>query len=152
MQGILATGRADSTSAGVTTNTPLRMSLPPSMALCFGGDGRARRLAKYLLIRVGVSLALAIGCAGAQADVWCLETVTQVIMHSNGGVYFTTNATCPSWCQLNWSTADAISKGYAMLLSANAQGKQVNFDWPSLSNCTTQNATYASPGALDLYQ
>ncbi len=46
MRRLLATGSAGSTSAGATTHTTLWMSLPPSMTLCFGGDRRARRLAK----------------------------------------------------------------------------------------------------------
>ena len=87
----------------------------------------------------------------AHAYVDCTEQVLSVIMHSNGSVYFITNHTCTAgWCQLSWSSPEAISKGYAMLLSAQAQGKSISFAWDNISSCSTANQVYASPAFMSL--
>ena len=91
--------------------------------------------------------------ATAQAYIACTETVTNIIMHSDGIVYFQTDQTCgATWCSLSGSSADMINKAYAMLLSAQAQGKKVTFAWENLPNCSTGNALYASPDFMTLSQ
>ena len=98
-------------------------------------------------------VALAIGSLGlndAYADVTCTETVTNLFVHSNGNVYFTTSETCSSWCEISFATSAANNQAYAMLLSAHFQGLPVIFDWPNLTSCSTLNAVYAIPGWVDL--
>jgi hypothetical protein len=89
----------------------------------------------------------------AHAYIGCTETVTNIIMHSDGAVYFQTDQTCgATWCSLSWSSADMINKAYAMLLSAQAQSKKITFAWSNLPNCSTGNALYASPDFLIISQ
>lgn len=96
----------------------------------------------FKLFYVAVLLFLS---ATANAAVECGESVIGIILHSNGTVYFRTNGTCNQWCQLTWSNADQLNRGYAMMLSAQAQSKPLFFYWPNISSCGTQNAVYASP-------
>ena len=97
---------------------------------------------------LGMALALASGAAAA-AD--CYETINNLIVHSNGNVYFKTDQSCTgAWCQLNWS-ATATKNGLATLMAAQAQGRKVLFTWPAITACTQQNATYASPDYIQLY-
>jgi hypothetical protein len=122
------------------------------LALLFNGSFNVKSMAcarfvesavncKVLLI---LTASLISDLAFASAD--CAETVMNVISHSSGQVFFTTDQTCPAnWCYLNWSTPDAIKNGYAMLLSAKTSGKRVSFRWNSISSCSTVNAVYASP-------
>jgi hypothetical protein len=99
---------------------------------------------------VAVTAALGLCSTAASAYIGCTEQVTNVIMHSDGAVYFTTNQTCSNgWCQLAW-TADAAIKGYAMLLSAQAQGTPLTFAWDNLASCTSVNTVYASPDFMML--
>jgi len=98
----------------------------------------------------GVITVFIVCASAARADVGCAETVTQIIMHSNGNVYFTTNQTCANWCSLSFTTTDGNNRAYAMLLSANAQAKTIWFDWPNLTSCSQQNITYASPAFMEL--
>src|SRR5580704_8638770 len=85
---------------------------------------------------------LAMHSPAAYADATCTENVTGLISHTNGYVYFTTDQTCPSWCQINFATPDANKEAYAMLLSANAQGKTIVFSWANLTSCSTHNPVY----------
>jgi hypothetical protein len=112
-------------------------------------DARIRRK-KTLTAMVACGLTGILGSAAAYADVTCNETVTMIYMHSNGNVYFTTSSTCSSWCEISFGTAAANNQAYAMLLSANAQGKTLYFDWPNLTSCSSQNQTYAIPGWVGL--
>ena len=58
----------------------------------------------------------------------CTETITNLIVHSNGNVYFKTDQTCTNnWCQLNWGAG--TKNGYAALLEAQATGRKVWFTW-----------------------
>ena len=101
---------------------------------------------------LGAAIALILLCSygKAQAEIYCVETLTRVIVASNGSVYFTTAQTCPNWCQINWSDAGAVSKAYATLLSAEAQATPVTLGWSGISSCSDENATYASPDNLTL--
>jgi hypothetical protein len=85
------------------------------------------------------------------ADIYCTETVTNVIVDANGGIYFETNQTCNGfWCQLSWSSPNPLNQGYAMLLSAQAQGVTLTFAWPNLANCSTANQVGASPDFISI--
>jgi hypothetical protein len=99
-----------------------------------------------------ISASLLLATAAARADVGCGEMVTEVIMHSNGNVYFTTDQTCGGWCTISYATADANKMAYALLLSANAQAKRIWFDWPNLTNCSQQNQPYSVPAFMELGQ
>jgi hypothetical protein len=79
----------------------------------------------------------------------CTETIGAIVLHTNGNVYFTTSQTCTTgWCQIAFSTADSINKGYAMLLEAQTLNKPVTFQWDNISSCTTPNAVFASPTVM----
>lgn len=97
-------------------------------------------------------LALLMSFAGAaQAAVLCTESVVNVIVHTNGNIYFMTDKTCSgSWCQLNLAGGDvAVNKSaYAMLLTAMTTAKPINFQWDVITDCTQQNAVYTSPAYL----
>ena len=82
----------------------------------------------------------------ANAGVSCSETVTNVIVHSNGAVYFQTDKTCAgAWCQISFASESANKNAYAMLLTARATGKPLSFAWANISACTASNVVYASP-------
>jgi hypothetical protein len=99
---------------------------------------------------VAIVTAFILSAGVARADVGCSETITAIIMHSNGNVYFTTSQTCSSWCMVSFSTADGNKAAYAMLLAAKAQDKPLWFDWYNLTSCSQQNAVYAAPGFMEL--
>jgi len=83
----------------------------------------------------------------------CTETVTAIVLHTNGYVYFTTSQTCVAgWCQLGFSTTDGNKQAYAMLLQAQALNKPLTFQWDNISACTSANALYASPTIVVMYQ
>ncbi len=86
----------------------------------------------------------------ANAGVYCPEAVTQAILHANGGVFFTSDATCPNWCQVNWGTDAKNKNALAMLLTAVSSGQKVTFYWPNLTSCAATNVTYASPDSMHL--
>lgn len=80
----------------------------------------------------------------------CVETVTEVITHANGNVYFNTNQTCRAWCQVNWS-AEAAKKAYALLLQAKATSAPVLFQWHAIASCAASaNASANSPDYMVL--
>ena len=58
------------------------------------------------------------------------ETITLVIVHEDGNVYFTTNKSCPGWCRINpaWS-GDRRKEAYAMLVAARVSGNPMSFFW-----------------------
>ena len=91
---------------------------------------------------VGAALAVACSIAAASAD--CVETVTHVVVHSSGNVYFMTDQTCSAnWCEVNWGAG--AKNGLAMLMTAQALGKKVEFQWPGITACTQPNVIFASP-------
>jgi hypothetical protein len=105
------------------------------------------------LFSLAMILSLAAYANISLADVYCSETVTGVVMHSNGNVYFTTSGTCAlSWCEIAFVSADANNKAYALLLIALTTGKPVAIDWPNITGCTQQNVVYAVPGFITLPQ
>jgi hypothetical protein len=80
----------------------------------------------------------------AGAAVTCNESITAVVNHSGGNVYFTTDQSCASnWCQLS-GNADFIKRGYAMLLAAQLTGKKVAFQWGAIASCAS-NPIFSSP-------
>ena len=82
----------------------------------------------------------------AYAYIGCTEKVTSIIVHSDGAIYFTTSQTCTNgWCTLGWSSPSMISAAYALMLTAETQGLPLTFAWDNVPNCSTANATYASP-------
>ena len=103
--------------------------------------------AKIVMVATAVTGILALS-SEAQAGASCNEHVTSIIVHSNGNVYFMTDQTCStSWCQVNWTTTD---KAYAMLLTAQAQGKTIYFYWDTVSSCSSTNPVYASPAYFSI--
>lgn len=74
----------------------------------------------------------------------CPELVGNVISHSSGYVYFTTNRTCANWCMIA-GKPEYITQTYALLLVAQSKKRQVQIAWTSLDSCDQQNALYAIP-------
>ena len=75
----------------------------------------------------------------------CLENVKNVIVHSNGQVYFRSDTCSDNWCTFNWTDTHKIDRAYALLLLAKAAQIGIMFEWPALSSCASQNQVYASP-------
>ena len=92
---------------------------------------------------------ICLATSSAQADVYCVETVQNVKVYANGAVMFATDQTC-SFCQVGGSTDAIVNRGYAALATALATGKQVQFYWPGINSCSTQNAAYAIPSFISL--
>ena len=100
-----------------------------------------------LAIRTMAAALCSLVAPWCSADSYCSETVTAVVMHTNGNVYFNTSGTCvTNWCQISFSSPTANNQAYALLLTAVASGQSVAFDWPNVTSCTQQNVLYASPG------
>lgn len=98
---------------------------------------------------VGIITGLIVSAGVARADVGCRETITALIMHSNGNVYFTTSQTCTSWCVVSFSGTTGNNQAYAMLLTARAQSTSLWFDWPNLTSCSQLNAVNATPSFME---
>lgn len=86
------------------------------------------------------------------AGAYCYdEKLTSVIVNS-GGIYFTTDKSCPNWCEINssWS-AEVINRSYSMLLSAQAQNRVVRFYWEEhATTCAGAVPVYANPTSLSI--
>ena len=84
----------------------------------------------------------------ASAGVDCSERVNHAILHQNGNVYFTTDKTCPNWCQIKWTNDGDKDRAYSTLLAARVTQKNMTFYWASLNSCDDKNATYTSPSYM----
>jgi hypothetical protein len=93
--------------------------------------------------------AMALLSSNAASAATCNEKVINIISHSNGNIYFTTDQTCPSWCQLAGNPA-FIKQSYAMFLTAGATDKTIAFAWNNLASCGEKNAVYAIPDFMVL--
>lgn len=98
--------------------------------------------AKILLI---IALLSSASFIPAAASVFCTDSVTDVVVHSNGRTFFTTTGSCSvSWCELA-GDATFVNQGYAMLLAAKLKGKPLLFQWRDIANCDEKNKGYAVP-------
>lgn len=97
-----------------------------------------------LIERYVFAVALVFSSSSAFA-ITCSETVKSVIVHQNGNVYFTTDKTCPNWCGLVWTSADSVSRAYALMLSTSAVPRKLVFAWTTISSCSEVNELYAVP-------
>lgn len=104
------------------------------------------RIAMAILIATCAAL---ISAAPASADSYCSETITQIII-KNDAVYFTTNKSCPNWCELNPSwDATTINRALSVMIAAKTSGSSVTFEWPDQSGpCSNVEQTYSAPGAV----
>lgn len=85
------------------------------------------------------------------ASVDCEEKIVQLISHSNGQVYFMTDSVCTAnWCQLAWTDASRVGKGYSMLLAAKSAERKVWFRWANLNSCSGGAPLYTSPDYMYL--
>lgn len=83
--------------------------------------------------------------APATAAIQCYDTVTDVIVHSNGRVFFTTpNACSLAWCELAGDTT-FMTQGYAMLMVAKLKSKTLLIQWEGISSCDAKNIAFAIP-------
>ena len=84
----------------------------------------------------------------------CPDKITDVVVHSNGNIYFNTQNVCSAhWCVLGtekWNTSDKIKAGLSILLAANAAKQDVVIEWDSadVPDCSTVVSDYATPGFL----
>lgn len=89
----------------------------------------------------------------ASAGAYCNnEKLTSIIVQGEQ-VYFTTDKSCPNWCQLDptWSI-DAFNRTYSMLLSAQAQKKEVRIYWREHSvACEGPVPTYSKPQNISIF-
>ncbi|MCR9664450.1 hypothetical protein [Vibrio parahaemolyticus] len=79
------------------------------------------------------------------AGVDCTEKISTVILHQNGNVYFQTDKTCGSWCQIKWTSEKDKDRAFSMLLTAKTANQAVRLYWNDLSSCSEKNVTYQSP-------
>ena len=80
----------------------------------------------------------------------CVDSVTEVIAHSSGKIYFTTaNACSVSWCELSGSNA-FIRNGYAILVAAKVANTPVILQWDQLANCSEKSKIYSVPNFIVL--
>ena len=84
----------------------------------------------------------------AFADAQCTENIVEIKVYANGAIMFRTDGTC-TYCQVGGSTDAIVSRGYSVLLTAKAMGKPVQFYWPNINDCSTQNQAYAVPTFID---
>lgn len=104
---------------------------------------------KQIVAPLAVALSVTISPV-THAATHCTEAVTRAILHANGGIYFTSDKTCPNWCQVNWGTGEKNKNGYAMLLAAQTSARTITFYWTNIAACNEVNATYASPDYMML--
>ncbi len=81
----------------------------------------------------------------AFGGVHCTEKITKVILHKNSNVYFTTDTTCNSWCQIKWTGDRDKDRAFSALLTAKTADKAIQFYWENLNSCSEKNPTYQSP-------
>lgn len=111
---------------------------------------KCRDFSKIALRSTLVAFLIGMMTPPAWAAVSCTETVTTVIVHTDGDIYFQTSVTCSQWCQAS-GTGTLLQNEYALLLTAYTTGAPVAFNWPNLTACTAGgNATYAEPTLMEL--
>lgn len=101
---------------------------------------------KYLLGALFIAF-----CCSVHAGKYCTETVTSLVTHKNGSVYFKTNKTCTNGlCKVNWDNSDNLNRAYSSMLAARVGGNELTFYWPNISDCTEESETYSSPDSISL--
>jgi hypothetical protein len=93
-----------------------------------------------------IAISCIAGVSSAHAGEYCTqEKITQIITGS-GMVFFTTDKSCPNWCQLPtaWST-DSINRSYSLMLSAFMSNRKVAFYWPTAATACQVVSVNSSP-------
>jgi hypothetical protein len=92
-----------------------------------------------------VATLLLLPATQAHAEYCFSEKITGIILVGDA-VYFTTNKTCASWCEVNstWST-DAKNRVYSTLLTAKTSNQLVSFHWPAATTACMALPTYSKP-------
>ncbi len=93
------------------------------------------------------TILLCIGSQNSFSAAYCNDEKITSLTVSGDKVYFATDKSCSSWCQLdtNWST-EAINRAYSMMLAAKTTGKGLRFNWAEHNSpCENQLPAYASP-------
>lgn len=86
----------------------------------------------------------------AEAGAYCpQERLTSLIVQGDV-IFFTTDKSCPGWCQVDQSwSVEGKKRAYATLLAAKISDRTVSFYWNELtSNCSGAVPTNAAPGLL----
>jgi hypothetical protein len=95
-----------------------------------------------------VATMLLLPATQARAEYCFSEKITGVILIGDV-IYFNTDKTCASWCQVDptWST-DAKNRVYSMLLTAKTSNQLVSFHWPTATTACMALPTSSKPGQV----
>ncbi|HSI50820.1 MAG TPA: hypothetical protein VLA61_21345 [Ideonella sp.] len=95
-----------------------------------------------------VLLACAFGCSVSIAGEYCWNENLALVITQGENIYFTTDKSCPNWCQVDPAlSSDAKKRIFATLLTAKAMGRGVAMYWneaPAGSQCAAVPA-YSKP-------
>lgn len=107
-----------------------------------------RCISRYFCIYLMFLICSTVLSPFANAAVTCTEKITSVILHKNSSVYFTTDRTCPSWCQIKWNVDEDRAKAFTLMLTAKTTNKDISIHWNELDSCADKNITYSTPDYL----
>jgi hypothetical protein len=105
----------------------------------------------FLTLACVATASLAFG-SSARADYCFSEKIGQLVLVGDN-IYFTTDKTCSSWCQVptTWS-ADARNRAYSLLLTAKTTKALVSFNWPSAAGACAALPVYSAFDQIFLAQ
>lgn len=99
-----------------------------------------------IIMRCFIFFCLAISSIQVFAAADCKEQIEDLVIHNNGNIYFSTNLTCPHWCQLDMGGEKQTDRAYSMLLAARVKGEGLMFRWNSaITSCSQDNPRYTKP-------
>lgn len=92
-----------------------------------------------------VATLLLLPATQARAEYCFSERISQIVLVGEA-IYFNTDKTCASWCEVNpaWST-DAKNRVYSMLLTAKTSNQLVSFHWPTATTACMALPTHSKP-------
>lgn len=107
------------------------------------------KIKNMLLLTAAMTMTGISSNASATTDYCFNETVNQVILHSDGNIYYTTSHTCHSWCKIDptWN-ADMQDRAMSMLLTARTAGKTLSFQFSELTAGCAVVPVFSSPGLI----
>lgn len=102
------------------------------------------------LIFVVFSLFASVVSAGE----YCWSDKVTMVIVKNGAIYFTSQKSCPNWCQVDpaWSV-EGRNMAYSQLLTAKTTGGNITFYWNEHEAgrpCQDKLPTYSKPSVLIL--
>jgi hypothetical protein len=95
---------------------------------------------------IAVAMSMIAMSSPARAD-YCTESVVQVIENGDQ-VFFTTNKSCPNWCQVNPALSEsARDRMFSLLLTAASGGRKISTYFDGVQACQAVPA-YSSPVSI----